>query len=541
MKRLTVLFLFLLLTPLQAQHWTKFLQEDTVLIVHVDLSKIDIAQTIQNNKAIVDAFGVEVPMVTAAAEMGKKYLTDTLGIQEAYFVLNMRMPPTGMAIILPQTGKIKLETLQEAFVMLDPIPWLGAATSKNNEYVLIMPKSPIEGYLAEQDMTRLVDFILPAKPAERADFVEAFKAVEGAPIQIVAAVPDFARRVVKETAPKLPEPFHEVDVVTLLTEIRWAALGIEPAKPAVKLTATTPSDVAAQNVSQTLQKALALIIKTVTEELERLPEVFRKNHEVELVLLKNHKDLILSLLLPKPEGENLVLRWEQAQFDEIVKTMTPLAQAKVAQARANARLMQCSNQMKQLNLAFHNYHDRNGKFPPPFTVDAAGKPLHSWRVLVLPYVDNVRLYEQIRLDEPWDSAHNKQFHDKMPVYFRCPDCTQGKPERDTGYCMVVGKDMIGVPDGKGIRIDQILDGTSNTILLVERKTPVCWMEPTDVLQEHAYLGINKHALGLGSDHPGGCTVGFADASTRFVPETVDIDKLKAVLTKAGGESVWSFP
>jgi hypothetical protein len=193
--------------------------------------------------------------------------------------------------------------------------------------------------------------------------------------------------------------------------------------------------------------------------------------------------------------------------------------------------------MKILILAFHNYHSRDNKVPPPFTVDANGKPLHSWRVLVLPYLEQHELYKKIRLNEPWNSAHNKQFHDQMPTIFRCPTGTLGNPKRDTTYCMLVGDEMIGVPNGKGISIDQITDGTSNTILLAERKTPVCWMEPTDILQEHAYLGVNKHALGIGSEHEGGAVVGVCDGSACFLKETIDLKMLKALLTKAGGENI----
>ena len=237
------------------------------------------------------------------------------------------------------------------------------------------------------------------------------------------------------------------------------------------------------------------------------------------------------------EEKNLTLRWEKPQFDEMLQTAAPLIAQATTEMRENAGRSQCSNLIRQLVLSFHNYHDINGKFPPPFTVDADGKPLHSWRILVLPYLEQNELYKQIRLDEPWDSEHNKQFHDKMPWVFKCSTNTLGNPQRDTVYCMVVGKDMIGVPDGKGIRVVQITDGTSNTMLIAERKTPVCWMEPVDILQEHAYLGVNKHEFGIGSEHSGGANTGFADGSSRFIKDDIDLKILKAILTKAGGESV----
>ncbi|MCL2006214.1 MAG: DUF1559 domain-containing protein [Planctomycetaceae bacterium] len=198
-----------------------------------------------------------------------------------------------------------------------------------------------------------------------------------------------------------------------------------------------------------------------------------------------------------------------------------------------AELASCAEKMGQLALAFHNHHDTYGKHPPLFTVDANGKPLHSWRVLILPYLgrSEAELYRQIRLDEPWNSAYNKQFHSKMPEMFRCPVSTLGDTKRDTIYCMVVGKETMGVPDGQGIQWNQITDGTSNTILLVERKTPVCWMEPVDVLLEHAVLEINTHDLGIGSEHPGGAIIGFADAATYFMNEGIDLEILELFLVR----------
>ena len=84
---------------------------------------------------------------------------------------------------------------------------------------------------------------------------------------------------------------------------------------------------------------------------------------------------------------------------------------------------------------------------------------------------------------------------------------------------------------------QMTDGTSNTICLVERKTHVCWMEPTDILQEHAYLGVNKHEHGIGSEHPGGVSAALVDGSSHFMRDEIPLAMIKALLTRAGGESV----
>ncbi len=90
----------------------------------------------------------------------------------------------------------------------------------------------------------------------------------------------------------------------------------------------------------------------------------------------------------------------------------------VQQARNAARRMQFMNNMKQLGLATLNYESKHRTYPPLFSVDEDGKPLHSWRVLILPYLGQQELYDQIRLDEPWDSEWNSQFHNDCPVVYK---------------------------------------------------------------------------------------------------------------------------
>ena len=541
-------FFAILLTPLclfaDEPQWKHFVQEETFLIAHVDLTKIDIEQTIQNNASIVDAVlktfpgdsGVpkDTQSLILLAKMGKEFLIETFGIQEAYLVVNLRMPQSGaVAIILPQNGKINIEVIRNAAG-----PGLYAANSKDNRFVVLpvpLPGQSVGSGSLFTNLDKHIDLFIPATPAERPDFAEAFAAVEDAPIQIAAALPEFVRKVVRDTHPKLPSPFDKLDIITPLSGLRWKAVGIEPAKPAIHVTAAMTSELTAQNTLQGLREALAIYIKTGIEELEVLPDDFA--FKSLLPAFKNRSDWIHSLLIPKQEGNKLGWRWEKPQFDEILELAMPMIE-EVAKSEAERMKRQpCIAHMKELLLSFHNYHDSYDKMPPPFTVDANGKPLHSWRVLVLPFLEQAALYKQIRLDEPWDSEHNKQFHDKMPAVFRCPVSTLGNPNRDTVYCMVVGEETVGVPDGKGIQFRRITDGMSNTIALVERKTPVCWMQPVDVLQEHAYLGVNKHEHGIGSEHSGGVIVGFGDGSVRFMKDGISPDFLKALLTKAGGESI----
>ena len=90
---------------------------------------------------------------------------------------------------------------------------------------------------------------------------------------------------------------------------------------------------------------------------------------------------------------------------------------------------QCINNLKQIGLAMHNYHARHKTFPPAYTVDKDGKPLLSWRVLILPYLEQDALYKEFHLDEPWDSEHNRALIDRMPTTYLCPGGSSKRADR----------------------------------------------------------------------------------------------------------------
>jgi len=102
-----------------------------------------------------------------------------------------------------------------------------------------------------------------------------------------------------------------------------------------------------------------------------------------------------------------------------VALLLPAVQA----ARESARRMQGSNNLKQQLLAMHNFHDTHNGFPAAYSTNKDGKPLLSWRVHILPYIEQQPLYNEFKLDEPWDSEHNKKLIAKMPQVFRSPNST----------------------------------------------------------------------------------------------------------------------
>ena len=187
------------------------------------------------------------------------------------------------------------------------------------------------------------------------------------------------------------------------------------------------------------------------------------------------------------------------------------------------------NNCKQIGLAMHNYHDVTKAFPKQAITDKDGKPLLSWRVAILPYIDEDALYKQFHLDEPWDSPHNKALISQMPKIYACP--SHDLPPGTTTYRAPAGPDTIFEP-GKATALKNILDGTSNTIMVVESTEPVEWTKPEDI----DYRPADPTAM-VGSKHANGYNVLFADGSVRFFNIRTSRELLKALFSKSGGEVI----
>ncbi len=141
--------------------------------------------------------------------------------------------------------------------------------------------------------------------------------------------------------------------------------------------------------------------------------------------------------------------------------------------------MHCVANLKQIGLAMQAYQQKYGRFPPSFIPDKNGKPQHSWRVLLLPFLGQESLYTRYRFDEPWNGPHNQALHDEMPAVYRCP--SDKSPDRSqTSYAMIVGPHAIS--DGPtSRRLKDIKHAPSNTILLVDAAgAGINWLEPRDL-------------------------------------------------------------
>lgn len=204
-------------------------------------------------------------------------------------------------------------------------------------------------------------------------------------------------------------------------------------------------------------------------------------------------------------------------------------QADAEQAEEMARQQSVQN-LKTLALAMHNYLSVYGQFPPAAVYSQDGKPLLSWRVLLLPYLDQNALYKQFKLDEPWDGPTNKRLLDKMPAIYAIA-ALKGKAPNETVYQVFTGPGTI-FPSPNASKITDITDGTSNTLLIVEGAKAVPWTRPGD-LPYDPQQPLPK----VGGIHRKGFQTAFADGSVRFLKQDLKEMTLRALITSSGSEVV----
>ncbi len=203
--------------------------------------------------------------------------------------------------------------------------------------------------------------------------------------------------------------------------------------------------------------------------------------------------------------------------------------------RDASRRTQCKNNLKQIALALDNYHDEYGSFPPAYTVDSGGRPLHSWRTLILPFLEASAVYSSIDLSKPWDDPVNKAAFEKQPAVFRCPGFYG--PSGLTTYLGVAGEGCV-FHGSEVRRIRDITDGISDTLLVIETSEDraVPWMAPQDA-DRQMFLGLTEKS---DLSHLGGVNVAIADGSVRFCSYQLPSAARTALMTIAGNDKVGDF-
>jgi hypothetical protein len=471
-----------------------FLDEQTVAVARLDLAKVDSDSlaTALADLGAVDADELKDLRAGAGRWLGA---LRKAGARDLYFVLSLADFPNVPFVIVP------LGEGADAGAVAGLLGFPGIPPGPREK----VGGAVFAGSAATRERLRAL------KPAARPDVAKAFAAAGDGAAQVALVPPTDLGRVIEEMVPVLPKELGGGSSMTLTRGVRWAALGLDaPPKMTLRLTIQSADAASAEALKDALDKGL--------KELARQKEV--------LAVVPDLKKVI-ALVGLRVEGDRVLLSLEGQQVGAALGPLVRPAMQGEARARATANLL-------RLALAMHSSVDANrNTLPPVANFARAGKPLLSWRVHLLPFLGQEKLYKEFHLDEPWDSEHNRKLVARMPEVYQGPSRRlneQGK----TVYLAPVGKDLAfsGAPAGRTFPKD-FPDGTSNTILLVEADDAhaVEWTRPEDLKVDRA-----RPDAGLARVF-GSFLVALADGSVRQVKATVSKETLWAAFTRNGGESL----
>ena len=309
-------------------------------------------------------------------------------------------------------------------------------------------------------------------------------------------------------------------------------------------------------------EALKTLVQNAVENTRNTVQSGVQPENTTILAILDVADALLENLKFQQEGNEVQLETSVALDEAQIRGLL----SPIAAARQAAQRLQAQNNMKQLALAMHNYAQIYRHFPPAVLYGPDGKTPYSWRVALLPYLEQMDLYKQYRFDEPWDGPNNRKLLEKMPAVFRCPNEPAGST--NASYFALVGPGAIfetrprksvpaaaggvmgGGPMGampasrgkvpawwpddapSGTTFQEIIDGTSNTIMLVEAKRNIPWTKPEDIPYDP-----EKPLPKLGGYFEDGFNVAIADGSVRFFPDTISEKILHLLITMADRQPV----
>ncbi len=336
------------------------------------------------------------------------------------------------------------------------------------------------------------------------------------PVQLTVVPPSYFRRAYLELDPEFPASLGGGSGRMLAEGLQWLHFACDPQTMKAKLLVQSEDEQAATALAKHVPKMLRGMIEGFASQME------------------SSKGMLLAmvgLVQLQVEGSQIAWNFEEAESTE---NLLALGNLVIRTGASPIATNQSSNNLKQLGLAIHNYIDNSNVFPP--NAKARGADGHSglsWRVHILPYIDQVELYRRFKLDEAWDSPHNIQLLKEMPQVFApvtvLGESSGAKPFH-TLYAAPVGEKTIFGGE-KPVSFSMITDGTSNTILFVELapEHAIPWTSPEE------YRFDPKAPAAKLNVREGKTLTGFADGSVRRLQPDNTPEIWRALFSMSGGE------
>ena len=358
---------------------------------------------------------------------------------------------------------------------------------------------------------------------------------------LVAAIDMQAIRdeIAKKGPPRGKMPPELGAVAPLWQDTEYVAAGIilEGKDVHLRGVATCHDEALAENVAETAKAALTLARNAMRNSREReknLPGFVTVMFDTAEKLLKSVK---------VEQTQSLVVAQTSTTIPDVKSAAGASLFGALTEARGAAQRMSSANNLKQIMIAMHNWADTyGGRFPPPvlYGKDGKGKVPHSWRVALLPYLEQQALYDQYHFDEPWDSPANKEVLAKMPAVFRHP--SEDEKSTNASYYLLRPDRLTDErPEGgfptafsktSGVRFADILDGTSNTIAVIEAKRDIPWTKPDDIVFDPAFA---KPAIDSYSKE--GFQAAFCDGAVKFISNKVEPKILQFMIMPQDGNPI----
>ena len=478
------------------------IDEETVLLMRIDLKKPGIAAVSKALSEFPDPFG-SIGNRAVQCDVALQKLIE-LKVGEVFAIVSTsHLLFNGATIVVPSEGD---ETDRKAIFEALKTAW--------PEDVKLVQTGIVAGEIPSNTSNSAT------KRVERTEFGIALGAAKDSPVQIAVSPGPDARRVIREFLPVVPQELGAASGAILADGWQWLSLGLTPSPDLeIQFTAQAKDETSAEALAKTFVAVIDLAAQS-----EPIKAIGAK-----------HQDVV-SLLTPVRKENRVVLTLTAANGGS-KRFMDQLGSPLLTQMKNDSNRWQTINNLKFLMLAMHNYHETHKAFPAQASRSADGKKLLSWRVHLLPFLDAGALYREFHLDEPWDSEHNQKLIAKMPEIYASPSLTreQRKSGMTTYLGLLADKTLFASPEG--VSLKKILDGTSNTIAIVDANanTAVLWTKPDDL-----QIDLKQPLKDL-TGQPGGMfRAALCDGSVRGIPDKIDTELFRRLIQIDDGEAVEEF-